>query len=121
MLATVPMWFGLLREDQAQPMISELAAPEHQADWGMRIIANTASRYSGGGYHYGSVWPLFTGWASVGEYLYHRDLRLHTGTCEPMPCSRSMARSAMSRKFCPAINTNRCRRVLRTRSGRRRW
>jgi glycogen debranching enzyme len=43
-LATVPMWFGLLREDQAQPMISELAAPEHQADWGMRIIANTASR-----------------------------------------------------------------------------
>jgi len=73
-LATVPMWFGLLREDQAQPMISELAAPEHQADWGMRIIANTASRYSGGGYHYGSVWPLFTGWASVGEYQYHRDL-----------------------------------------------
>src|SRR5439155_11899987 len=25
-----------------------------------------------GGYHYGSVWPLFTGWASVGEYRYHR-------------------------------------------------
>ena len=40
----------------------------------MRIIASTASRYSGGGYHYGSVWPLFTGWASVGEYQYHRDL-----------------------------------------------
>ncbi len=73
-LATVPMWFGLLREVQAQSMITELAAPEHQADWGMRIIANTASRYSGGGYHYGSVWPLFTGWASVGEYQYHRAL-----------------------------------------------
>lgn len=73
-LATVPMWFGLLREDQAQSMISELAVPELQADWGMRIIASTASRYSGGGYHYGSVWPLFTGWASVGEYQYHREL-----------------------------------------------
>jgi len=24
------------------------------------------------GYHYGSVWPLFTGWASVGEYRYHQ-------------------------------------------------
>jgi glycogen debranching enzyme len=71
-LATVPMWFGLLREEQAQPMIGDLAAPEHQADWGMRIIASSASRYSGGGYHYGSVWPLFTGWASVGEYQYHR-------------------------------------------------
>src|SRR5262249_3192618 len=46
-LATVPMWFGLLREDQAQSMISELAAPEHQSDWGMRIIASTASHFSG--------------------------------------------------------------------------
>ena len=46
---------------------------DHQADWGMRIISDS-SRYSGGGYHYGSVWPLFTGWASVGEYRYHRAL-----------------------------------------------
>src|SRR5262249_42387634 len=43
-----------------------------QADWGMRIISSHASRYDAGGYHYGSVWPLFTGWASVGEYHYHR-------------------------------------------------
>src|SRR5208282_3675800 len=28
--------------------------------------------YDGSGYHYGAVWPLFTGWASVGEYRYHR-------------------------------------------------
>src|SRR5262249_53748730 len=26
------------------------------------------------GYHFGSVWPLFTGWASVAEYAYHRPL-----------------------------------------------
>jgi hypothetical protein len=38
----------------------------------MRIISDRASRYDAGGYHYGSVWPLFTGWASVGEYRYHR-------------------------------------------------
>ena len=31
-----------------------------------------ASRYSAGGYHFGAVWPLFTGWASVAEYRYHR-------------------------------------------------
>jgi glycogen debranching enzyme len=73
-LATVPMWFGLLREEQAQPMISQLATPEHETDWGMRIISSEAAKYSGGGYHYGSVWPLFTGWASVGEYQYHRAL-----------------------------------------------
>jgi glycogen debranching enzyme len=73
-LATVPMWFGLLREEHVQSMISQLAAPEHEADWGMRIISSEAKKYSGGGYHYGSVWPLFTGWASVGEYRYHRAL-----------------------------------------------
>ncbi len=71
-LATVPMWFGLLDPDKANSMISQLAVPEHQADWGMRIISSRATRYDAGGYHYGSVWPLFTGWASVGEYRYHR-------------------------------------------------
>jgi glycogen debranching enzyme len=71
-LATVPMWFGLLDQDKADSMITHLAAPDQEADWGMRIISDRASRYDAGGYHYGSVWPLFTGWASVGEYRYHR-------------------------------------------------
>ena len=71
-LATVPMWFGLTDEDKSQQMISALAAHEHQTDWGMRIISNRSSKFSGGGYHYGSVWPLFTGWASVAEYRYHQ-------------------------------------------------
>jgi glycogen debranching enzyme len=73
-LATVPMWFSLLDEKNAPQMISQLADSDHQTDWGMRIISNRATRFSGGGYHYGSVWPLFTGWASVGEYRYHRAL-----------------------------------------------
>jgi glycogen debranching enzyme len=73
-LATVPMWFGLLDEEKAGAMITELALPEHEADWGMRIISSRAAKYSAGGYHFGSVWPLFTGWASVGEYRYHRAL-----------------------------------------------
>jgi glycogen debranching enzyme len=71
-LATVPMWFGLLDEHNAAATITQLADADHQSDWGMRIISDRASRFSGGGYHFGSVWPLFTGWASVGEYRYHR-------------------------------------------------
>jgi hypothetical protein len=67
----VPMWFGLLDEDKSAEMIAQLSDSSHQTDWGMRIISGQATRYSGGGYHYGSVWPLFTGWASVGEYRYH--------------------------------------------------
>jgi glycogen debranching enzyme len=70
-LTTVPMWFGLTDEAKSQETIAELAKPEHETDWGMRIISNRAPKYSGGGYHYGSVWPLFTGWASVAEYRYH--------------------------------------------------
>jgi len=70
-LATVPMWFGLL-DQHAEFMLNQLAGPDHETDWGMRIISDRSSRYDAGGYHYGSVWPLFTGWASVGEYRYHR-------------------------------------------------
>jgi GH15 family glucan-1,4-alpha-glucosidase len=71
-LATVPMWLGLPEQKHASAMITELAGVDHQTDWGMRIISGRSPKFSGGGYHYGSVWPLFTGWASVGEYRYHR-------------------------------------------------
>ena len=71
-LATVPMWFGLPDPKRASQMIDHLASPDIAADWGMRIIANHSAKYNGGGYHFGSVWPLFAGWASVGEYRYHR-------------------------------------------------
>jgi glycogen debranching enzyme len=71
-LATVPMWFGLPDQKNASAMITQLAGADHQTDWGMRIISDHSPKFSGGGYHYGSVWPLFTGWASVGEYRYHR-------------------------------------------------
>ncbi len=73
-LGTVPMWFGLLDQQRGQQFLSELAAPRHQADWGMRIIAEDDPMYDPTGYHFGSVWPLFTGWASVAEYGYHRAL-----------------------------------------------
>jgi glycogen debranching enzyme len=70
-LATVPMWFALLDQKNASAMITQLADSDHQTDWGMRIISDRSPKFSGGGYHYGSVWPLFTGWAAVGEYRYH--------------------------------------------------
>jgi hypothetical protein len=73
-LAAVPMWFRLLDAAKSELMISRLAAPDFETDWGARIISDRDPRYDPGGYHYGSVWPLFTGWASVGEYRYHRAL-----------------------------------------------
>ena len=73
-LATVPMWFGLPDPGHADQMITQLSETEHETDWGMRIISSRSKIYDGSGYHFGSVWPLFTGWASVGEYKYHRAL-----------------------------------------------
>jgi glycogen debranching enzyme len=72
-LTTVPMWFGLPNDATAIPTIQQLADADSQTDWGMRIISGRSAVFSGGGYHYGSVWPLFTGWASVGEYRYHQE------------------------------------------------
>ena len=72
-LATVPMWFGLPSGENADVMISHLADADQQTDWGMRIISSNSKVYDGSGYHFGAVWPLFTGWASVGEYRYHRE------------------------------------------------
>jgi GH15 family glucan-1,4-alpha-glucosidase len=73
-LPAVPMWFGLLDPTKAEEMITRLAAPDLQTDWGMRILSSSSPKYAGDGYHFGAVWPLFTGWASVGEYRYHREL-----------------------------------------------
>ena len=73
-LPAVPLWFGLLDPVKAGDEIARLAGPDMQSDWGMRILSSSSEKYAGDGYHYGSVWPLFTGWASVGEYRYHRDL-----------------------------------------------
>ena len=73
-LTTVPMWFGLLEPDKAAQTITELSAPDQRTDWGMRILSSTSPIYDPGGYHWGSVWPLFTGWAAVAEYRYQRPL-----------------------------------------------
>jgi glycogen debranching enzyme len=72
------MWFGLVDESKAGATISQIAGHDHQTDWGMRIISSQSPKYNPGGYHFGSVWPLFTGWASVGEYRYHRALAAYS-------------------------------------------
>ena len=68
------MWFGLTDQHKSDLFLDIIAPPDHQADWGMRIISDHDPLYSPTGYHFGSVWPLFTGWASVAGYRYHRPL-----------------------------------------------
>src|SRR5215470_10343139 len=73
-LSTAPMWFEVFDPAKANATIDRLAAADHATDWGMRIFSNRNPLFDPEGYHFGSVWPLFTGWASLGEYVYHRPL-----------------------------------------------
>ena len=73
-LSAAPMWFDIFEPTKANATIDQLAAADHSTDWGMRIISNHNQAFDPTGYHFGSVWPLFTGWASLGEYAYHRPL-----------------------------------------------
>jgi glycogen debranching enzyme len=73
-LVTAPLWWPLVSDDKAQKTFDVLAGPQITADWGSRIISDNADVYDPSGYHFGAIWPLFTGWASVANYAYHRPL-----------------------------------------------
>jgi glycogen debranching enzyme len=44
------------------------ASHDFSTDWGLRDVAESDPLYDPISYHQGSVWPLFTGWAAVGQY-----------------------------------------------------
>ena len=71
-LPAVPLWWGLLEEDRAQRQIDRLGSGALATDWGTRILSERSTLYDPLSYHNGSVWPLFTGWASMGAYRYDR-------------------------------------------------
>ena len=71
-LPAVPLWWRTLDPARADAEIDHLGAADLAADWGQRLISEKSELYDPLSYHYGSVWPLFTGWTSVGAYQYGR-------------------------------------------------
>ena len=71
-LPAVPLWWRTMRDDRAQSELDHLGSGLMATDWGTRIISNQSKLYDPLAYHYGSVWPLFTGWASMGACAYGR-------------------------------------------------
>ncbi|HEX8282292.1 MAG TPA: GH116 family glycosyl hydrolase [Pyrinomonadaceae bacterium] len=71
-LPAVPLWFEALEDGRAQSEIDHLGSARLATDWGARILADDSRLYDPLSYHNGSVWPLFTGWASLGAYRYGR-------------------------------------------------
>jgi glycogen debranching enzyme len=71
-LPAVPLWWRILDDERAQSEIDHIGSGAIATDWGARIISSRSQLYDPLSYHYGSVWPLFTGWAAMGAYSYGR-------------------------------------------------
>ncbi len=69
-LPTVAMYLGLTDPEKATQCLREIASEKFSSDWGVRMIANDDPMYNPEGYHYGSIWPLFTGWTALAELKY---------------------------------------------------
>ncbi len=68
----VPLWFRTLDAERAQSEIDHLASAALEVDWGTRSLSSGSRLYDPISYHNGSVWPLFTGWASLAAYRHGR-------------------------------------------------
>jgi len=69
-LPAIGMYFGLFDDAKVSTMLETYAGNGFSADWGVRILSSESPLFNPTGYHYGSVWPLFTGWTALGEYEY---------------------------------------------------
>ena len=69
-LPAVPLYFRLGDKEKARSVLEQLASNAFSTNWGTRIIREDSPFFKPTGYHYGSVWPLFTGWTALAEYAY---------------------------------------------------
>ncbi|MDD4645081.1 MAG: GH116 family glycosyl hydrolase, partial [Bacteroidales bacterium] len=68
-MTAVPVYWKQFEDNQkVKSVVEQIASCNFTTDWGTRIVSEKAKFFAPGGYHTGSVWPLFTGWASLGDY-----------------------------------------------------
>jgi glycogen debranching enzyme len=71
---SIAWWDGHYALKNSDAMFQRWASHEFSTDWGARDVGANEKIYDPISYHQGSVWPLFTGWASVAEYRTGRPL-----------------------------------------------
>lgn len=71
-LTTVPVYLGVTDPERSLQMVKAFASGRYSADWGVRMIDDSHSIFNPTAYHFGSVWPLFTGWTALAEYQVGR-------------------------------------------------
>ena len=64
----VAWWNGGPGLEHPAASLRQWASHDLSTDWGLRDVAESEPYYDPISYHQGSVWPLFTGWASMAEY-----------------------------------------------------
>ncbi|OGU74216.1 MAG: hypothetical protein A2V93_07935 [Ignavibacteria bacterium RBG_16_34_14] len=69
-LPAVPLYFNLADKEKAAAVLDVYAGNGFSTNWGVRILSDQSPLFNPRGYHYGSVWPLFTGWTALAEYQY---------------------------------------------------
>jgi glycosidase/glycogen debranching enzyme len=68
-MTAIPVYWGQVKDQsKARSVVEKFASCNFTTDWGTRIVSEKAKFFAPGGYHTGSVWPLFTGWAALGDY-----------------------------------------------------
>ncbi|MFH0759973.1 MAG: alpha-amylase family glycosyl hydrolase [Bacteroidota bacterium] len=68
-MTAIPLHWGQIRDPRKSAnIVAQLGSCNFTTDWGTRIVSEKAKFFAPGGYHTGSVWPLFTGWASLGDF-----------------------------------------------------
>ncbi len=67
-LQAVPVMLRAANPVRARAYLEKLAGPAFSAPWGVRMLPIDDPLFSQVGYHSGTVWPLYTGWASLAEY-----------------------------------------------------
>jgi glycogen debranching enzyme len=74
----VALWTRKEPLPKPDTMLSLWASHHFATDWGVRSVNDTAAVFDPISYHQGSVWPLFTGWASLAQYRAGRPLAGYT-------------------------------------------
>jgi glycogen debranching enzyme len=75
---TIAWWNGGNGLAHPEASFRRWASHDFSTDWGLRDVAESDPLYNPMSYHQGSVWPLFTGWASMAEYRAGHELSGYT-------------------------------------------
>jgi glycogen debranching enzyme len=66
-MTAVPLSLGAVATERCESWLDRVGETDFTADWGVRLMPRSDPDYEPDGYHSGSVWPLYTGWASMAE------------------------------------------------------